>query len=371
MPDVSKFRAAAEDPVKYARELKKNTGNKIVGYLCSYTPEEIIFAAGASPLRLFGASGPITFADAHLQSYCCSLVRGSLDNALAGRLDFLDGAVFPHTCDSIQRLSDIWRLNVSNCFHIDAVLPVKLNTESARFYMARIIAKFRRDLEEKLGTEITDEKLQGAIGLYNEIRRGLKRLYELRSQNPSVLGGSDLHAVVKSAMVMERNEFLKALNGLIGEIESSEATAFNGKRLVLTGGICSQPDIYGMIENAGAAVVWDDLCTGSRYFESTTAETGDPETAIAERYYERIICPAKHHGIRERGRHLVEAAVECNAAGVIFLLLKFCDPHAFDYPYIKSMLDSVGIPGLLIDIEDQPAGSEGLRTRLETFIEMI
>lgn len=371
MPDVSKFRAAAEDPIKYARELKKNTGKKIVGYLCSYTPEEIIFAAGASPLRLFGASVPITFADAHLQSYCCSLVRGSLDNALAGRLDFLDGAVFPHTCDSIQRLSDIWRLNVSNCFHIDAVLPVKLNTESARLYMARIIAKFRRDLEEKLGTGITDEKLQGAIGLYNEIRRGLKRLYELRSQNPSVLGGSDLHAVVKSAMVMERSEFLEGLKGLIGEIESSQATPFHGKRLVLTGGICSQPDIYGMIENSGAAVVWDDLCTGSRYFESTTAETGDPETAIVERYYERIICPAKHHGIRERGRHLVEAAVEHNAAGVIFLLLKFCDPHAFDYPYIKSMLDSVGIPGLLIDIEDQPAGSEGLRTRLETFIEII
>jgi len=374
MPDLSKFRAAADDPLRYARELKKNTGKKIVGYLCSYTPEEIIFAAGASPLRLFGASGPITLADAHLQSYCCSLVRGSLDNALTGRLDFLDGAVFPHTCDSIQRLSDIWRLNVTNCFHIDAVLPVKLDSESARLYMARVISRFRRDLEEKLGAEITDDRLRESIALYNEIRRGLKRLYELRSENPSVLSGSDLHAVVKSAMVMERREFLQALHELLREIESSEAAAFNckrGKRLVLTGGICSQPDIYGIIENAGAAVVWDDLCTGSRYFEGLTAETGNPEGAIAARYYDRIICPAKHHGTRERGKRLVETAVEHNADGVIFLLLKFCDPHAFDYPYIKDMLDSAGISSLLLDIEDQPAGSEGLRTRLETFIEMI
>ncbi len=371
MPDVSKFRAAAEDPIKYSRELKKNTGKKIVGYLCSYTPEEIIFAAGASPMRLFGAAGPITIADAHLQSYCCSLVRGALDNALAGSLDFLDGAVFPHTCDSIQRLSDIWRLNVKTCFHIDAVLPVKLDTESSRLYMARVIAKFRRDLGEKLGTEITDERLVEAIRVYNEIRRGLKRLYELRSGNPSVLSGSDLHAVIKSSMIMERSEFLAALKNLLEQIEKNKVDGFKGKRLMLTGGICSQPDIYGIIENAGAAVVWDDLCTGSRYFEVLTDETGDPEAAISSRYYDRVICPAKHHGIRERGRRLVETAVEHSADGVIFLLLKFCDPHAFDYPYIKELLGKAGIPCLLIDIEDQPAVSEGLRTRLETFIEMI
>jgi len=371
MPDVSIFRAAAHDPEKYARELKKKTGKKFVGYLCSYTPEEFIHAAGAIPFRIFGASGPVTPADAHLQSYCCSLVRGSLDNALTGRLDFLDGAVFPHTCDSVQRLSDIWRLNITDCFHIDAVLPVKLNTESARQYMAGVVKKFRRDLEEKLGAEITDEKLRNSISIYNEIRRGLKRLYELRASNPSVLSGSDVHAAVKSAMIMERAEFLAALKGLIEQVDASKGHEIKGKRLVVTGGTCSLPDLYGIIENAGAAVVWDDLCTGSRYFESLTAEAGSPESAIAERYYDRIICPAKHKGARERGKHLVQTAVERNADGVIFLVLKFCDPHAFDYPYMKSLLEGAGIPCILIEFDDQPAGSEGLRTRLETFIEMI
>jgi len=370
MPDVSLFRAASEDPLAYARELKKNTGRRIVGYLCSYIPEEIIFAAGASPLRLFGASGPITLADAHLQSYCCSLVRGALDNALAGRLDFLDGAVFPHTCDSIQRLSDIWRLDVKNCFHIDTVLPVKLDTESSRLYMARVIANFRRDLQEKLKTEIADEKIREAIVLFNKIRRCLKKIYKLRAQRPLALGGSEIHAVVKSAMVMERNDFLAALNDLIAQIEPAASDGFKGKRLILTGGVCIQPDIYKMVEDAGAAVVGDDLCTGSRYFESIAEETGDPEAAIAARLQERSICPAKHFGVRERGRRLVETAAELQADGVVFLLLKFCDPHAFDYPYIKDMLDKAGIPGLLIDIDDQPA-SESLRTRLETFIEMI
>lgn len=369
--NVSRFRAAADDPLSYAGELKKKTGKKIVGYLCSYTPEEIIFAAGASPLRLFGASGPITRADAHLQSYCCSLVRGCLDNALAGRLGFLDGAVFPHTCDSIQRLSDIWRLNVRDCFHIDAVLPVKLDTESARQYMARVIAGFRRDLEEKLGTEITEEKLREAIAVYNGIRRGLRRLYELRSENPSRMGGSELHTVVKSAMVMERNEFLAALKDTVEQVENTGAGGYKGKRLILAGGVCSPPDVYGMIENAGAAVVWDDLCTGSRCFDGVTDETMEPLAAIAARYAGRVICPAKHHSINKRGRQLVAAAVERDADGVIFLLLKFCDPHAFDFPYMKDMLDRAGIPALLVDIEDHAFDVERLRTRLETFIEMI
>ncbi len=373
MPDMSRFRAAAEDPLSYARDLKKTTGKKIVGYLCSYTPEEIIFAAGASPLRLFGANGPITLADAHLQSYCCSLVRGSLDNALSGKVDFLDGVVFPHTCDSIQRLSDIWRLNVRGCFHIDAVLPVKLDTESARQYMAQVIAKFRRELEGKLGTPIPDEKLREAIAVYGEIRRGLRRLYELRSANPAVLSGSDFHSVVKAAMVMERNDFRTALRSLLEDLEKARASEFRGKRLVLTGGACSQPDIYDLIESTGAAVVWDDLCTGARYFDQAdkSGEAADPLAVLVRRYIERAICPAKHRGLRERGTKRIEAAAGRKADGVVFLLLKFCDPHAFDYPYMKEMLDRAGIPALLIDIEDRQASSEGLRTRLETFIEMV
>ena len=74
-----------------------------------------------------------------MQAYSCSLVRGALEETLAGRLEFLDGVVFPHTCDSIQRLSDIWRMNVKECFHLDVVGPVKLDTDSARDYMAAVL----------------------------------------------------------------------------------------------------------------------------------------------------------------------------------------------------------------------------------------
>jgi len=110
MEPIEAFRNAAGNPHEYGRRLK-NQGANVLGYFCSYTPEEIIHAAGVHPMRLFGAQGDTGIADAHLQAYCCSLVRGALSDVLSGTLDYLDGAVFPHTCDSIQRLSDIWRLN--------------------------------------------------------------------------------------------------------------------------------------------------------------------------------------------------------------------------------------------------------------------
>ena len=131
MQILKQFHDIAGDPIGYARNWKAETQSRIVGYFCSYAPEEIIWAAGALPYRILGAGGTISRADGHLQAYSCSLVRGALDDALTGKLDFLDGTVFPHTCDSIQRLSDIWRLNAGLDFHLDLVLPVKLNTKSA------------------------------------------------------------------------------------------------------------------------------------------------------------------------------------------------------------------------------------------------
>jgi benzoyl-CoA reductase subunit C len=118
-------------------------------------------------------------------------------------------------------------------------------------------------------------------------------------------------------------------------------------------------------------VVWDDFCTSTRYFEGVVDETGDPIQALAQRYLNRVVCPAKHSGLYDRGNYLIEKVRENRAQGVIFLFLKFCDPHAFDYPYMKAMLDKEGIPSLMVEIEDQIASEGQLRTRCEAFMEML
>jgi benzoyl-CoA reductase/2-hydroxyglutaryl-CoA dehydratase subunit BcrC/BadD/HgdB len=308
-----------------------------------------------------------------LQSYCCSLVRGALEDALSDRLAFLDGAVFPHTCDSIQRLSDIWRLNIARGFHLDLVLPVKLDTPSARRYLVEVVERFRAELGTKLGVAITDDDLRTAIVLYNQIRGALTKIYTLSGDRPGILKGSDLYALTRAAMIIDRTRLAPLLEEVVAEIERvpEGQTETDRKRIVLSGGVCNHPDVYTVIEEAGGIVVGDDLCTGSRSFGGLIDEKAEPVAAIAERLLERIVCPAKHRGLTGRADHLVRLAREKRARGVVFFLLKFCDPHAFDYPYLKEALDREGIASMVVEVEDRLPADGQLRTRFEAFIEMI
>lgn len=373
MDAMKPFSEAAADPYDYARRWKKAHGGPVIGSFCTYAPEEIVWAAGGLPLRLFGASGMLTLADGHLQAYSCSLVRGAMEEALAGRLAFLDGVVFPHTCDSIQRLSDLWRLNVATGFHVDVVLPVKLTTASARDYLVEVIGRFRRDLENHVGRPITDEALAGAIADYNRLRAGLERLYRLKMDHPGAITAAAVQTVVRAATVMDRAEMAGHLEALLAVLEAGASTAgpTGGPRLVLSGGACSLPDIHQAVEGAGAAVVWDDLCTGTRSFTGAIATGPDPIGAIARRYAERVVCPAKHAGLDSRAKALIDAVKKSRADGVVFVVLKFCDPHLFDYPYLKSYLDERGIPSLMLEIEDRQAGTGQFATRIEAFVETI
>lgn len=372
MKAMQRFRDVSADPETYVRDWKATRGGRVVGTLCSYAPEELILAAGALAFRIVGGSGELSRADAHLQSYSCSLVRGALDDALNERLDFIDGMIFPHTCDSIQRLSDIWRMNARTGFHLDVVMPVKLDTKSARAYMTAVLKKARSELEGLLGQTIADSDLQGAIDVYNRIRSAMQRVYRIRSDYPNAITGGDLHAMVRASMVMDRHDFLDHLTRLMKDLEQiprAESTA--GKRIFLSGGVCNLPDVYGVIEAAGGRVVGDDLCTGSRGLTGLIGSGDDPLQAIADRYARRAVCPAKHMGITRRGDDLVRLVKTSRAHGVIFLFLKFCDPHAFDYPYLKSMLDAEGVPSLLVELEGQTASQGQFGTRCEAFMEML
>ena len=369
---VKTFRTVSENPGAYARTWKQENHKPVVGYLCSYAPEEIMVAAGALPYRIFGSGREIQLADSHLQAYSCSLVRGAMEDVLGGHLDFLDGTVFPHTCDSIQRLSDMWRMNAGLDFHLDVVLPVKLDNATSRDYLAQVLRRFRDDLEQAVGTEISDESIKASAEVYNALRESLRAIYALRRNDPNLISGSDLLAITKGSMMMDRNQALGLLKEVMAALELKTEQPGNGKkRIILAGGLCNMPDIFQVIEESGGVIIDDDLCTGARYVDGEVDLDGDIFEALADRYVKRAVCPAKHAGLYTRGDHLLDQVKESRADGVIFLYLKFCDPHAFDYPYIKTMLDDEGIPNLLLELEDSSPTEGQFRTRCEAFVEML
>lgn len=370
---IHSLQEALADPAAYARRYRHESGKKIIGTVCSYMPEELILAAGAHPMRLFGSNETFMLAGTHLQPYCCFLVRGIMEDGLSGKSDFLDGIVFPHTCDSMQRLSDIWRLNISFGFHLDVVWPVKLDTASARAYMLDVLAKFRADLEKALGVEISDEALKQSIRLTNTIRRALEEIYQSYRKHPGHGGARELFNLVRAAMIMDREAVAPLLLEEAARMKNVAAVPVPSpsKRLFLAGSVCHSASVYAVIEAAGGVVVGDDFCTGARYFEGRIDEAVDPLDGIAERLFSRPVCPAKHTGLDSRAERLLRLVRETDAEGVVFVLLKFCDPHAFDYPYLRQVFATAGIPVMLLETDDaQPPGGQ-LKTRLEAFLEML
>ncbi|MEW5724761.1 MAG: 2-hydroxyacyl-CoA dehydratase family protein, partial [Thermodesulfobacteriota bacterium] len=190
---------------------------------------------------------------------------------------------------------------------------------------------------------------------------------------PGLIRGRDVYHLVKGAMLLDRAFAAERLESLAASMKDGAFRwdASEKKRLLLAGGVCDQPEVYDLIEESGGVVVWDDLCTGSRAFEAEVAGEGDLVAALARRYLERPLCPAKHLSNTARSERLASLAREHRADGVIFLLLKFCDPHAFDYPYLKERLDREGVPSLLYEIEDRLPPEGQVRTRFESFIQML
>ena len=348
--------------------------HRAMGYFCTYVPEEIIHAAGFAPVRIRSGSQTPSRADAHLQSYTCALCRSGLDQALRGDLSFLHGVVFPHTCDTIQALADIWQMSFPELYVETIVQPVHLSSPSTRPYLIAELQRFRQSLEELIGQEISDQAISASIGSYNEKRRLLTQLYGLRDQ----LTAPGLFAATSAGFIMPVEEYNPLLGELVELLAEEKRTPPKGPfgklrtwpGLILVGAVLDDPAILTIVEELGARIVGDDLCTGSRYFAQPVEASDNPIAALADRYLHRLPCPAKYHPDHESGEHLLQLVSDTQADGIVFVLQKFCDPHAFDYAMIKEKLAAAAMPHLRLEMEHAPA-IEQWRTRLQAFLEMI
>jgi bcr-type benzoyl-CoA reductase subunit C len=359
------------DPYPHIARLREQ-GEKPVAFFCTYTPEEILHASGFVPVRLMGSVRTISHADAHLQAYCCSLARTDLDMALAGELDFLEGAVFVQTCDTMMRLSDIWRRNTSFALHADMVLPVRMGDESSLPFIEEEIRGLRKAIDAYRGHAVWGDSLEKSIHVYNRNRYLLDRLYELRRQKPGLIDGLSAMACTVAGFWMKREDHNQLLHTLIESLEGEEGQAEEKVPLLVAGSICTTPDLFELIAELGADVVEDDLCSGRRYFQDMVEVNMPPDEALARRVWRRVNCPAKHQSREDRAAYLLKLAADSGARGVVFYLQSFCEPHLFDIPYLRKRLqDELELPSLVLESELQSFSRGQMRTRLQAFIETL
>lgn len=366
--------AMAADPYRQLKQRKDATGQKVIGCFPMYVPEELIHAAGMLPAVIFGSHQAISEADSRLQPYVCSVVRSGLDRALRGELGFMDGFVFPDICDAVQCLSDIWRRNLKPGYAFNFVLPAKVWSAAAEEYMVLELGRMRASLEELAGRKIGDDDLRHSIAVCNRQRSLLRQLYGLRRERPGAIKAAQMVAAVVAGMIMPKEEHSALLERLIAQVGQARPRA-GGMKVVLSGSLCDDPaaEVLEMVEELGGVVVDDDLYTGYKYFASDAPTDGDPLAALAQRHFNGAPCPTRHDLSKGKdpADHLLRMVEAAGAQAAIILLVKFCEPHGFDYPYLKQRLEGAGVPHFLIEMEHEMSNLGQVRTRLQAFMEML
>ena len=342
-----------------------------IGYLCAYVPEEIIVAAGMSPYRITGSvDEDLSQADAYIPMSTCGFCRAALVEGLKNGTRLFSGMVTADGCDSMRRLFDTWDYYVKTPFNHIMWVPHKATPPGEKAFLTELV-RLKEGLEEFTGNAVTYDDLNKAIAQYNQTRDLLEKIYASRlGENPAITGTEALE-VVKAGFVLPREEYNKLLTELLEEIDGRNAYDEDGPRILVTGSICADMEYVRVIEDGGGRVVADDICTGARYFDGRVEEdTADPLTALAQRYINRFPC-ARMYDYKLRFDNIVEQIEKYDVQGVIYSVLKFCDPYQYDYPIFRDRLEEMELPLLKIDREHDAAGIGQISTRVQAFLEMI
>jgi benzoyl-CoA reductase/2-hydroxyglutaryl-CoA dehydratase subunit BcrC/BadD/HgdB len=341
-----------------------------IGFFCPYVPEELLHAAGGHPFRLMGTPVKISHAQAHLPPYCCHLSKSSLESLLQGELEFLKGIVFSNSCDSMQGLSDIWALQKRFPLHFNLMIPTNLDSERSRIYLKAEIERFRDFLDSHL-RKITPQNLKASIQLFNHIRELLKEIYIRRRNGMAQLPGSSFAQLIRAGYLMDRSRYVELLKEVINALSEKSEGGDHSVPIYVAGNMAHSASWFSLIEEAGAHVVQDNLCSGARTFRLRVREDLDPIEGLTERYFNSFFCPTKYMGPRAHIETLLKEVQDSGARGVIFLLYKYCEAHFFDYPDLKLALESKSIPTLLLEVEDPSYSKEQLKIRIQAFVEML
>lgn len=373
---LNRFKEISADPYGAVKGWKEKTGKKVIGVVPMHIPEEIIHAAGMLPVVLWESDEPITIANSYSAPTICGFPRSIFDDAMKGKLKFIDGIVYCDCCLAERQFTFLMQNNAKPSYNYLIYLPQRLDDSHSRDNLVKQLKRFSNSLEEFGGQSITDDELQQSIKLYNKNRSLLRNLYDFRRNNPGVLKARDMVAVVQSGMLMPKEKHNRMLEDLLGKLEkqAGQPSAKGKVRIVVSGSMCEacRPDILDTVEKAGGMIVDDDLYVGGRYSITDAAEGTDPFDALADRFLKmNIRCPSKSQDSTNWADQIIAIAEKSQARGVISLAVRFCEPHYFFFNDIRHNLDRAGLRVLMLEMEHEatPSNSAQIETRIGAFIE--
>jgi benzoyl-CoA reductase/2-hydroxyglutaryl-CoA dehydratase subunit BcrC/BadD/HgdB len=387
MPDknkgLSKAREIYLNRSQRARNLKA-TGKKIIGYPCVYVPLEMLTAFDLAPYQTCGdMKEPVTEADRALPHSFCPVMRNCLHCALKGRNDFLEGMVTIHSCDPQEKTARVWESYTQYPYFHFIDMPVTIRPEAVEYFKGQL-DDFRKTLEVFTGKKVSKDRLEAAIKSHNRQRALVRELYELTKPSPPLISGTEIVQVAKALTSLPVAEGNDLLTEAISEVKKRTAgPERKSARLLIWSSTLDDSDIMQVFE-AKANVVMNESCGGVRAYRSEVKLTADPLEGLADYYLNQITCARtfrqaslgetrKNYArdLQSRFGYLKGTIKDWKINGVIMLLVRYCDPFAFEMPSLKDYLDSIGMPSIYIEYDYTVGALAPIRTRAEAFIETI
>jgi benzoyl-CoA reductase/2-hydroxyglutaryl-CoA dehydratase subunit BcrC/BadD/HgdB len=338
----------------------------VAGVLPIHYPRELLRAFNILPMEIWGPPQvDATYGSAHVQPYICSVVRNALSFLKTAVQDTVDLVVVPHACDSLQGLGSLLLDFVQP---EQPVIPLYL-PRGSRGAALDFLADELRSVYTRLEA-ITDKSPCGA-DLMESVRREeqadglLVRIHQRRRDIP--LTDFEFYRLIRAREFLPAEEFSLLAERALG-CKSEEGRS--GIPVILSGIVPEPMGLFNAISDFGGTVAADDLaCCGRRLYPPGRSQ--DPFLRMAERILEAPPDSTRGSPIRERLEHLLGLIETWGARGVVFHLVKFCEPELFDLPGLCKGLQDAGIPSVTVEIDlNDPLSNQAL-TRIEAFFEMI
>lgn len=348
---------------------QKEKGRHIFGVFPAHYPREILWAMNVVPAEIWDPPLEIAAANAHLQPFICSVVKLGLELILRGKCDFLDGFLFPHTCDSIQNMSSVIYDHIKSNEHCYFFYhPKEPYGNAARDYYLAQLKRLVQSLEQQFGpldTETLKKRVQQGEHLYALFHE----LYDLRAKSELDLPNEEFYRAIRRSEYLFPDDLIPELEECIAQHKTQDRKS--GTDVILSGVLPNPPEILTFLDELNVRVAHDDLLIASRRLLVPPSNLLNPFEQLAESYFAMPPCSTKGSSITDRAGYLSRLIDTTGAKGVIFNVVKFCEPEWFDIPNLQDELKKKGIPALTLDTEVNQGISGQMKTRIEAFIEMI
>jgi benzoyl-CoA reductase subunit C len=352
-------------------------GRKAIGYMPVYVPRELVHAAGMLSVGILGGGDQIEViqGDAYYQSYICRIPRSTIELALTGRLDCLDGMLFPSICDVIRNLSGMWQILFKDKYVRYFDVPQNYVDSIGGSYYVHELEVLRDDLGNLRGAPITDDELNASIRVFNENRCAVRDLYAYRADKPWQAPTSEVYLVLRAGMVLPPEEHTQLVRDYIAATDAVPRPKRDNARIVLNGTFCEQPPLglIKSIEMSGCYVVDDDFMLVTRWLLDDVPPTGNPLEELSKAFLHRsATTAAKYDAKREdKGVFLLKQVKTSRAEGVIFASPSFCDPALLERPMLQDVLSKNQIPHTAFKYAENTGQMAPIREQAGTFADSI